>query len=147
MRTFLLNSTLTRRGFLGAAIAAAWLGLSLHADGLSGEPFIGVYYGILDFPRKLVSSCSLLQAGDSATVTVMTGPLSLQPRYFTKQKSNLGIGTFTGSTTSGVPVAGQGKIAGNYESATITITDLLIGDPEGDFCLFTGLNIKVSVVR
>ena len=146
MKTSSFNSILFRRGFFGAAMAVAVLGVILNAHAISGW-FVGTYQGTLKFPKSVVASCPLLNAGDTAAIAVQTAILGAEYKYFTKQKSNLGTGTFTGNTTSGVPVAGQGKIVGNYDSATITITDLIIGDPNGDYCLVTGLNIKVNVVH
>ena len=146
MKTSLLNLTLPRRGFFGAAMAVALLGVILNAQAITGW-FVGTYHATLKFPRSVVDSCQLLNAGDTAEIAVQTGILGAEYRYFTKQKSNLGTGSFTGVTTAGVPVAGQAKIVGNYDSATITITDLIIGDPNGDYCLLTGLNIKVNVIH
>ena len=140
------ESKLTRRGFFGATMAVALLGVILNAHAISGW-FVGTYQGTLKFPRGVVASCQLLNTGDTAVISVQTEILVAEYKYFTKQKSNLGVGSFTGTTTLGVPVAGQGKIVGNYDSATITITDLIIGDPSGEYCVLTGLNIKIGVVH
>jgi len=146
MKTLFNSCKFSRRNLFAAALAAVSLGVVLNAHAISGW-FIGDYRGTLKFPNTMVSDCALLQPGDEAAIHVTTGILGAEYRYYTKRKSNLGIGTFTGTTTSGVPVEGQGKISGNYDSATIIITDLIVGDPAGDYCAFTGLNIKANVVR
>ena len=136
--------------------------MEVHVSpGFQGQWQIGLFFADQPDPEVALQTHTINVAGnlcrienfrvvpdrDVAAIHVTTDILIAEYRYYTKQKSNLGTGTFSGTTTSGVPVAGQGRVSGNYDSATITITDLIVGEPAGDHCAFTGLSFKVNVAR
>jgi len=90
----------------------------------------------LSFPSDIVAACPLLQKGDTATIIVSA--------LAGKAKADLGNFAFTTTTTSGVPVTGEGTLIASTSGGTFHVTALTIGDPLGDHCSFVNLDLSLS---
>ena len=107
---------------------------ALNANTQAATP---TYYECkLSFPQDIIVACPLLKKGDTAAflVSAMAG----------KAKANLGNFAFTTTTTSGVPVTGEGTLIASSSGGTFHVTALTIGDPLGDSCSFVNIDLSLS---
>ena len=96
------------------------------------------YQGKITFPKEIIAACPLLNKGDTAPIYGSTFGLG-------KTKVNLGTLPFTTTTSSGVPVTGEGTLIANATGGTFYVTAMTIGDPLGDNCSFVNINLPVNL--
>ena len=96
------------------------------------------YQGKLSFPQDIIAACPLLKKGDTATIYASTFGLG-------KIYVNFGTRAFTTTTSSGVPVSGEGTFIANATGGTVYVTAMTIGDPLGANCSFVNINLAVNL--
>jgi len=114
----------------GSLISPDWSGI-----------FFPYYEGTLKFPREVTDACPLVQRGDEGKVVFF----AFADAGNGNNKVDLGVVTFSTTTTSGVPVSGQGDLVIGSNSGTLHVTSLTIGDPAGAYCALVQLDINVGL--
>ena len=99
-------------------------------------PVYTYYECKLSFPQNVIAACPLLKKGDTATVFVSA--------IAGKAKADLGNFAFTTTTTSGVPVTGEGTLIASSSGGTFHVTAMTIGNPLGDHCSFVNIDVSFS---
>jgi len=99
-------------------------------------PTFTAYECKISFSRDLPTDCPLLQKGDTATFGLTA--------FAFKAKTDLGNFTFTTTTTSGVPVTGEGTLIASSSGGTFHVTALTIGDPLGDNCSYVDIDLALN---